>query len=86
MPLGPSEASTIAELEDKNSSLSQQAEALRAKVVLRPKASQYGSLQREVTQFLSSLGSIDRIVTLRSSIEVILLNGVLLAYLHNSFS
>lgn len=70
MPLGPSEASTIAELEQRKDGLSQQAEALRAKVVLRPESSQYGSMQREVAQFLNSLGSIERIIALRSSIEV----------------
>ena len=70
MPLGPSEASTIAELEQRKDKLSQQAEALRAMVVLRPEFSQYGSVQREVAQFLNSLGSIERIIALRSSIEV----------------
>ena len=70
VPLGPSEASTIAELERKREALSSQAEALRAKVVLRPEVSQYGQLQREVAQFLGSLGSVARVSALRESIEV----------------
>ena len=60
----------MAELERKREALSSQAEALRAKVVLRPEVSQYGQLQREVAQFLGSLGSVARVSALRESIEV----------------
>ena len=70
MPLGPSEAPTLAELENKRKALSSQAEALRAKVVLRPEVSQYRQLQREVAQFLGSLGSVARVSALRESLEV----------------
>lgn len=70
MPLGPSEGSAIAGLEDRRTALSQQAEALRAKMVLRPEASQFGTLQRELAQFLGSLGSIDRALALCKAIEV----------------
>ena len=70
MPLGPSEASTLAELEGKREALSNRAEALRAKVVLRPEPSQYGQLQHEVAQFLGSLGSVARVLALREAIDV----------------
>lgn len=70
VPLGPSEASTITELEQRKEDLSQQIEALSAKVVLRPEPSQFGVLQHEVAQFLGSLGSINRILALRAAIQV----------------
>ena len=70
MPLGPSEASIITELETRKEDLDRQVEALHAKVVLRPEPSQYGPLQHEVAQFLGSLGSIERILALCSSIKV----------------
>ena len=70
IPLGPSEASTITQLETRKQDLGQQVEALHAKVVLRPEPSQYGPLQHEVAQFLGSLGSINRILALCSSIKV----------------
>ena len=70
LPLGPSEGSAIAGLEDRRTALAQRAKALRAKMVLRPEASQFGALQRELVQFLGSLGSIDRALALCKAMEV----------------
>ena len=70
MPLGPSEASTIAELSERKDDLARQVDTLRAKVVLRPEPSQFGPLQHQVAQFLGSLGSIARITALCSAIQV----------------
>ena len=70
MPLGPSEASTIADLSERKEDLFQQIEALRTKVVLRPEPSQFGPLQHQIAQFLGSLGSIARITALCSAIQV----------------
>ena len=70
LPLGPSEGSAIAGLEDRRTELAQRAEALRAKMVLRPEVSQFGPLQRELAQFLGSLGSVDRALALCKAVEV----------------
>ncbi len=70
IPLGPSEGSAITTVEDRRTALAERAEALRAKMVLRPETSQFGALQRELAQFLGSLGSVDRALALCKAIEV----------------
>jgi hypothetical protein len=70
LPLGPDETRTLDALEARAMDLANAAEELRSHVVLRPEPPQYSALQQEMTHFLHSLGSVQRILALLQGPEV----------------